>query len=107
MPSAAVPCPSEPCPSTAWQVLLRPLRLGPASGAVLGSGALTRDCGLTLVARQPAQGSRLAGERACDHPWAQAAPDRHNHPPRLSELGDIGGWVRSARDSWPNERLRP
>src|SRR3954469_2584810 len=107
MPSAAVPCASEPCPSTAWQVLLRPLRLVPASGAVLGSGALTRDCGLTLFARQPAQGSQLTEERACDHPWAQAAPDRHNHPPRLSELGDIGGGVRCTWGDWPNERRGP
>src|SRR3954469_12431299 len=107
MPLAAVPCASEPSPSTAWQVLLRPLRLVPASGAVLGSGALTRDCGLTLSARQAAQGSQLTEERACDHPWAQAAPDRHNHPPRLSELGHIGRWVRRARDSWPNERRGP
>src|SRR3954462_6691456 len=107
IPSAAVPCASEPYPSTAWQVLLRPLRLVPASGAVLGSGAVTRDRGLTLFARQLAQGSRLAGELACDHPWAQAAPDRHNHPPRLSELGDIGGGGGGTGGDWADERGGP
>src|SRR4051812_14661330 len=74
-------------------------------GPVQGSSALTRDCILTVLTHKPGQGCRLRRELACDHTRAQAAPDRNNHVPRLSELDDIRGGVRGVWGKWPSNRF--
>jgi len=68
--------------------------------------AFMRNCVLTVRAREPAQGCRPGGERACYDPRGQATSDWNDHPPSLLELGHIGRRVRSAWDRRPNKWRR-